>query len=55
MGMGRKQHVVDLSNEERRTLEWFMLTGEHKAIKHHTRTYSSEARRGSQITAVVGL
>ncbi len=28
--MGRKQHVVDLSNEERRTLEWFISTGEHK-------------------------
>ncbi len=28
--MGRKQHVVDLSNEERRTLEWFISTGGHK-------------------------
>jgi len=29
--MGRKQYVVDLSDEERRTLEWFISTGEHKA------------------------
>ena len=29
--MGRKQHVVNLSDEERRTLEWFISTGEHKA------------------------
>jgi len=29
--MSRKQHVVDLSDEERRTLEWFISTGEHKA------------------------
>ena len=29
--MGRKQHVVDLSDEERRTLEWFISTGERKA------------------------
>ena len=29
--MGRKQHVVDLSDEERKTLEWFISTGEHKA------------------------
>ena len=30
-GMGRKKHVVDLSDEERRTLEWFISTGERKA------------------------
>ena len=29
--MGRKQHVVDLSDEEWRTLEWFISTGEAKA------------------------
>jgi len=29
--MSRKQHVVDLSDEERRTLEWFISTGERKA------------------------
>jgi hypothetical protein len=29
--MSRKQHVVDLSDEERRTLEWFVSTGERKA------------------------
>ena len=29
--MSRKQHVVDLSDEERRTLEWFSMTGERKA------------------------
>jgi transposase len=29
--MSRKQHVVNLSAEERRTLEWFISTGEHKA------------------------
>jgi len=29
--MGRKQHVVNLSDEERRTLEWFISTSEHKA------------------------
>ena len=29
--MGRKQHVVNLSDEERRTLEWFISTGKHKA------------------------
>mgnify|MGYP006305776127 CR=1 FL=1 len=29
--MGRKQHVVDLSDKERRTLEWFISTGERKA------------------------
>ena len=28
--MGRKQHVVNLSDEERRTLEWFISTGEYK-------------------------
>jgi len=31
IGIGRKQHVVDLSDEERRTLEWFISTGKHKA------------------------
>jgi len=30
-GMSRKQHVVNLSDEERRTLEWFVSTGERKA------------------------
>ncbi|GAA0457942.1 helix-turn-helix domain-containing protein (plasmid) [Halococcus dombrowskii] len=29
--MSRKKHVVDLSDEERRTLEWFISTGERKA------------------------
>jgi transposase len=29
--MSRKKHIVDLSGEERRTLEWFISTGEHKA------------------------
>ncbi|WP_324664229.1 helix-turn-helix domain-containing protein [Haloarcula sediminis] len=29
--MGRKQHVVDLSAEERRTLEWFISTSERKS------------------------
>ena len=29
--MGTKKHVVDLSDEERRTLEWFVKTGERKA------------------------
>jgi len=29
--MGRKQHVADLSDEERRTLKWFISTGEHRA------------------------
>ena len=29
--MSRKQHVVGLSDEERRTLEWFISTGERKA------------------------
>jgi len=29
--MSRKQHVVNLSAEERRTLEWFISTGEHKS------------------------
>lgn len=29
--MGRKQHVADIFNEGRRTLEWFISTGEHKA------------------------
>jgi transposase len=29
--MSRKQHVVNLSDEERRTLEWFVSTGERKA------------------------
>jgi len=29
--MGRKKHVVDLSDEARRTLEWFIKTGERKA------------------------
>jgi len=29
--MGRKQHIVDLSAEERRTLEWFISTGERKS------------------------
>ena len=29
--MGRKQHVVDLSDEERRTLEWFISTDKRKA------------------------
>ena len=31
MGIRRKQHVVDVPDEERRTFEWFMSTGEHKA------------------------
>jgi hypothetical protein len=30
-GMGTKKHVVDLSDEDRRTLEWFISTGERKA------------------------
>ena len=29
--MGAKKHVVDLSDEERRTLDWFIKTGERKA------------------------
>jgi hypothetical protein len=29
--MSQKKHVVDLSEEERRTLEWFISTGERKA------------------------
>jgi transposase len=29
--MRAKKHVVDLSDEERRTLEWFIKTGERKA------------------------
>src|SRR6056297_243910 len=29
--MGAKKHVVDLSDEERRTLDWFVKTGERKA------------------------
>ncbi|WP_273837862.1 helix-turn-helix domain-containing protein [Halococcus sp. PRR34] len=29
--MSRKKHVVDLSDEERRTLDWFISTGERKA------------------------
>jgi transposase len=29
--MRGKKHVVDLSDEERRTLEWFIKTGERKA------------------------
>lgn len=29
--MGRKKHVVDLSDEDRRTLEWFISTGERKS------------------------
>jgi transposase len=29
--MGRKQHIVNLSAEERRTLEWFISTGERKS------------------------
>ena len=29
--MGAKKHVVDLSKEDRRTLEWFISTGERKA------------------------
>ena len=29
--MSRKQHVVDLSEEDRNTLEWFISTGERKA------------------------
>ena len=28
--MGAKKHVVDLSDEDRETLEWFILTGERK-------------------------
>lgn len=31
VGMSAKKHVVDLSNEERKTLEWFVSTGEPKA------------------------
>lgn len=27
--MSRKEHVVDLSDEDRRTIEWFISTGEH--------------------------
>src|SRR6056297_2684149 len=30
-GMGRKQHVVNLPEEDRNTLEWFISTGERKA------------------------
>ena len=29
--MRAKKHVVDLSDEERRTLEWFISTGERKS------------------------
>ncbi|WP_248910259.1 hypothetical protein [Halocatena marina] len=29
--MSRKQHVVELSDKERRTLEWFISTSERKA------------------------
>lgn len=29
--MSKKKHIVDLSGEERRALEWFISTGEHKA------------------------
>jgi transposase len=29
--MGAKEHVVNLSDEDRRTLEWFIKTGERKA------------------------
>ena len=29
--MSAKKHVVDLSDEDRRTLEWFISTGERKA------------------------
>ena len=29
--MARKKHIVDLSDEARRTLEWFVKTGERKA------------------------
>jgi transposase len=29
--MSRRKHVVDLSDEQRRTLEWFISTGERKA------------------------
>ncbi|MEF8826246.1 MAG: helix-turn-helix domain-containing protein, partial [Halapricum sp.] len=29
--MSRKQHVVNLSEEERNTLNWFVSTGERKA------------------------
>lgn len=31
MGISRKKHVVELSDEERRTLEWFISTGERNA------------------------
>jgi hypothetical protein len=30
-GMGTKKRVVDLSAEDRRTLEWFISTGKRKA------------------------
>ena len=30
-GMSRKQHVVNLSEEDRNTLKWFVSTGERKA------------------------
>lgn len=30
-GMSRKKHVVELSDEERRTLKWFISTGERNA------------------------
>ena len=29
--MGRKKYVVDLSDEDRKTLKWFISTGERKA------------------------
>jgi hypothetical protein len=29
--MGAKKHVVDLSDEDRKTLEWFISTGERKS------------------------
>ena len=29
--MGRKKYTVDLSDEDRKTLEWFTSTGERRA------------------------
>lgn len=55
--MSRKQHVVNLSEEDRNTLEWFVSTGERKAediTRARTLLKAADGLTDSQICEHVG-